>query len=124
MWRTYTSLTDVEAVFRSLKSELGLRPIYHHQEQRADGHLFIAVIAKQMEPQIAGLSRHRIGLRQNLHHNLIQVSCDATVETSARSPGGQHPESDRRIREAATSRIRENQRKTGSDCRLWNSGII
>jgi hypothetical protein len=25
----YTMLTDLEAVFRSLKSELGLRPIYH-----------------------------------------------------------------------------------------------
>ena len=30
LWRTYTTLTDVEAVFRALKSELGLRPIYHH----------------------------------------------------------------------------------------------
>ena len=25
-----TDLTDIEAVFRSLKSELGLRPIFHH----------------------------------------------------------------------------------------------
>ena len=31
LWRTYVTLTDLEAVFRSLKSELGLRPIYHHQ---------------------------------------------------------------------------------------------
>ena len=29
LWRTYTSLTDVEATFRSLKSERGLRPIFH-----------------------------------------------------------------------------------------------
>ncbi|MCY4301518.1 MAG: hypothetical protein OXC68_15655, partial [Aestuariivita sp.] len=36
-----------ESVFRSLKSELGLRPIYHHKERRADGHLFISVIAYQ-----------------------------------------------------------------------------
>ena len=41
LWRTYTTLTDVEAVFRSLKSELGLRPIYHRKPARADGHLFI-----------------------------------------------------------------------------------
>ena len=27
-WTTYVQLTDLEAVFRSLKSELGLRPIY------------------------------------------------------------------------------------------------
>jgi hypothetical protein len=34
-------------VFRSLKSEFGLRPIYHHKEVRSDGHLFITVLACQ-----------------------------------------------------------------------------
>ena len=48
LWRTYTSLTDVEATFRSLKSELGLRPIFHHTQKRSDGHLFITVIAYQL----------------------------------------------------------------------------
>lgn len=47
LWRTYTMLTDLEAVFRCLKSELGLRPVYHHKEERADGHLFITVLAYQ-----------------------------------------------------------------------------
>jgi transposase len=47
LWRTYTMLTDLEAVFRSLKSELGLRPVYHHKEERAEGHLFITVLAYQ-----------------------------------------------------------------------------
>ena len=47
LWRTYTMLTDLEAVFRSLKSELGLRPIFHHKQHRSDGHLFISVIAYQ-----------------------------------------------------------------------------
>jgi transposase len=45
LWNTYTMLTDLEAVFRSLKSELGLRPIYHHKSKRVDGHLFISVLA-------------------------------------------------------------------------------
>jgi transposase len=45
LWRTYTMLTDLEAVFRSLKSELGLRPIYHHKEKRVNGHLFITLLA-------------------------------------------------------------------------------
>jgi transposase len=48
LWRTYTMLTDLEAVFRCLKSELGLRPIYHHKEERSDGHLFITVLAYQV----------------------------------------------------------------------------
>lgn len=47
LWRTYVMLTDLEAVFRSLKSELGLRPVYHHKEERVDGHLFITVLAYQ-----------------------------------------------------------------------------
>lgn len=47
LWRTYMMLTDLESVFRSLKSELGLRPMYHHKEERSDGHLFITVLAYQ-----------------------------------------------------------------------------
>ena len=47
LWHTYTMLTDLEAVFRCLKSELGLRPVFHHKERRADGHLFITVLAYQ-----------------------------------------------------------------------------
>jgi transposase len=46
-WRTYIMLTDLEAVFRSLKSELGLRPVFHRTEDRVDGHLFITVLAYQ-----------------------------------------------------------------------------
>jgi transposase len=47
MWRTYVMLTDLEAVFRSLKSELGLRPIFHSKQARSDAHLFISVLAYQ-----------------------------------------------------------------------------
>jgi hypothetical protein len=38
-------LTDLEAVFRSLKSELGLRPVHHQIADRVSGHLFITVLA-------------------------------------------------------------------------------
>ena len=48
LWHTYTVLTDLEAVFRGLKSELGLRPVYHHKEERTEGHLFITVLAYQL----------------------------------------------------------------------------
>jgi transposase len=45
LWHTYTMLTDLEAVFRSLKTELGLRPVYHQTTDRVTGHLFITVLA-------------------------------------------------------------------------------
>ena len=44
LWRTYTMLTDLEAVFRSLKSELGMRPVFHQVTERVTGHLFISVL--------------------------------------------------------------------------------
>ena len=59
LWRTYTTLTDVEAVFRSLKSELGLRPIYHHKPVRSEGHLFLTVIAYQLVQVIRKRLRQR-----------------------------------------------------------------
>lgn len=45
LWNIYTTLTMVEAAFRSLKSELAFRPVFHSKEYRADSHLFIAVLA-------------------------------------------------------------------------------
>ncbi len=58
LWRTYFMLTEVEAVFRALKSELGLRPIYHHTPVRAEGHLFISVIAYQLVQVIRTRLKH------------------------------------------------------------------
>jgi transposase len=45
LWTRYVQLTQIESVFRSLKSELGLRPIYHQLEHRADAHILIAFLA-------------------------------------------------------------------------------
>ena len=59
LWRTYVTLTDLEAVFRSLKSELGLRPIYHHKPLRAEGHLFITVVAYQLVQVVRKRLRER-----------------------------------------------------------------
>jgi transposase len=45
LWATYLMLTEIEATFRSLKTELGLRPVYHQKEERVTGHLFITLLA-------------------------------------------------------------------------------
>jgi len=44
IWSIYTMLTQVEAAFRCMKSELGMRPVCHSKEDRVDGHLFITVL--------------------------------------------------------------------------------
>jgi transposase len=45
LWSRYVQLTQIEAVFRSLKDELGIRPIHHQKEHRVDAHIFIAFLA-------------------------------------------------------------------------------
>ncbi|HSN23496.1 MAG TPA: IS1634 family transposase, partial [Methylomicrobium sp.] len=45
LWTTYIMLTEIEATFRSLKTDLGLRPVFHHKEDRVTGHLFITLLA-------------------------------------------------------------------------------
>jgi transposase len=45
LWARYVQLTQIESVFRSLKSELGIRPVYHQLEHRIDAHILIAFLA-------------------------------------------------------------------------------
>ena len=45
LWTRYMQLTQIEAAFRTLKSDLGIRPIYHRRPQRVEAHIFIAFLA-------------------------------------------------------------------------------
>ena len=45
LWDRYMQLVQVEAAFKSLKSDLGLRPIYHQLEHRVEAHILIAFLA-------------------------------------------------------------------------------
>ena len=45
LWDLYITLNRVEDAFRSMKSTLGMRPVYHQKEHRVDAHLFITILA-------------------------------------------------------------------------------
>ena len=45
LWTRYLQLTQIEAVFKSLKSDLCIRPIHHQLEHRTDAHILIAFLA-------------------------------------------------------------------------------
>ena len=45
IWNFYMKLHEVESAFRSLKSDLGTRPIYHRRDYRIESHLFISILA-------------------------------------------------------------------------------
>jgi transposase len=45
LWQRYIQLTEIEAAFRNLKSDLALRPVYHQKELRIEAHIFVAFLA-------------------------------------------------------------------------------
>ncbi|MEW6071898.1 MAG: hypothetical protein AB1726_04780 [Planctomycetota bacterium] len=63
LWRIYIQLTDAEAAFRIHKSELSIRPVWHHREDRVQAHILVCFLAfvlwKTLEQwqQRAGLGR-------------------------------------------------------------------
>src|SRR6266700_2483835 len=44
LWKSYIQLTEAEAAFRVLKSELSIRPIFHQLERRAKAHILVAFL--------------------------------------------------------------------------------
>jgi len=88
LWYTYIMLTDLEAVFRSLKSELGFRPVYHHKEERVDGHLFITVLAYQF---VQVIRRHLGNCEINASWSSIRQTLSGQCRVTAsflRADGG------------------------------------
>jgi len=44
LWTQYVQLTEVEAVFRALKSDLAIRPIWHFTPKRVEAHIMVAFL--------------------------------------------------------------------------------
>jgi len=67
LWDRYMLLTQIEAAFKCLKSDLGIRPIYHQLERRVDAHILVAFLAycltvtlkHRLQPQAPGLTHER-----------------------------------------------------------------
>jgi len=48
LWQTYVQLSDAEAAFRIHKSDLSIRPIWHHKQNRVHAHIFVCFLAYAM----------------------------------------------------------------------------
>jgi transposase len=63
LWDRYMQLVQIEAAFKCLKSELGIRPIYHQLEHRVDAHILIAFLAYCLTVTLRHrLQAHALGL--------------------------------------------------------------
>jgi hypothetical protein len=45
LWKYYIQLVEVEQAFKTLKSDLSLRPVYHQKDRRIEAHIFVAFLS-------------------------------------------------------------------------------
>jgi transposase len=63
LWEHYMVLTEVEAAFRTIKSDLAIRPVYHQLEHRVEAHIFVAFLSYCLMVTLKNLLRpHAPGL--------------------------------------------------------------
>jgi transposase len=65
-WQTYIQLTVVERAFRVLKSELLLRPVWHHYSGRTQAHVLVCVLAYALWKTLDHLAK-QAGLETQIH---------------------------------------------------------
>lgn len=88
LWKTYIMLTKVEEGFRCLKSELGLRPIFHQIDSRIDAHLFISLLGYHiMQSILYQLNQKGIEIRWQTLRDIMATH--TRVTTSFNNDKGQ-----------------------------------
>jgi transposase len=48
IWSIYNTLTEIESTFRTLKTDLAIRPVYHQSDQNTEAHIFLGILAYQI----------------------------------------------------------------------------
>src|SRR6266567_4993520 len=62
LWSQYMQLTEAEASFRALKSELSIRPLFHQKERRVKAHVMVAFLGYALWVTLKHLLQRRPAL--------------------------------------------------------------
>jgi hypothetical protein len=104
LWDRYVQLTQIEAAFKSLKSDLGLRPIYHWVDKRVEAHILVAFLAycltvtlkKRLEAHAPGLTPRAV-LEKLATIQMLDVHFPTTDGRELIMPRYTEPEPDQKI---------------------------
>lgn len=99
LWQRYMQLTQIEAAFKCLKSDLGIRPVYHQLEHRVEAHILIAFLAycltvtlkHRLQMQAPGLTP-RVVLEKLASIQMLDVSFPTTDGRTLTMPRYTEPE--------------------------------
>jgi len=62
LWSRYMQLTEAEASFRALKSELSIRPLFHQKEPRVKAHVMVAFLGYALWVTLKHLLKRRAAI--------------------------------------------------------------
>ena len=85
LWKSYIQLTEAEAAFRALKSELNVRPIFHQKEHRTKAHVLVAFLGYALWVTLKQLlkgSRSKLSPMQALATASTLHSADIVLPTT------------------------------------------
>jgi transposase len=85
LWPMYTQLTWIEAAFKAMKSDLGIRPVYHQVGPRVEAHILVAFLGyclmvtlrKKLEVHAPGLTPQDV-LKQLATIKMVDVCLPTT----------------------------------------------
>jgi transposase len=101
MWSMYMQLVWIESAFKSMKSDLAVRPIWHQVQTRVEAHIFVAfmgyclmaALRKHLEPAAPGLSPKAV-LEQLAAIQMVDVCLPTSDGRWLIMPRYTEPESD------------------------------
>ncbi len=73
LWKAYIQLTEAEAAFRIHKSDLSIRPIWHHKQERVLAHILVCFLAYVLWKTLSQLCE-RCGLGNEPRRVLEELS--------------------------------------------------
>ena len=59
IWQIYNTLTGIESTFRTLKTDLAIRPVHHQTDKNTEPHIFLGILAYQIVATI----RHQLKMK-------------------------------------------------------------
>ena len=79
LWDIYNTIREVEATFRSLKSDLNLRPVHHQNDERIEAHLYLTMLAYQLVNTIRYMLKQK-GCNYDWK-NIVRVMSTQKIQT-------------------------------------------
>ena len=79
LWDIYNTIREVESTFRCLKSDLGIRPVFHQKDGRIEAHIYLTILAYQLVNTIRHMLREK-----GIHHdwkNILRIMSTQTIQT-------------------------------------------